>query len=216
MSQVQSPARWWQPSRLDRERWAEVVEPVVERVASACRRQRLPHALLLIGPAGLGRELAAVETAALLTCAQRSEASRERWCACAGCQRVRAGIHPDVAAVLPQGASQQIRIDQIRAVVEAAPGRPFESTRRVWILDGVEAGRFGAEAANAFLKTLEEPPAHVRFVLLAANPDAVLPTIRSRCQQLALPNAVAIAQCFGELQVPPELTEPVPAETATT
>jgi DNA polymerase-3 subunit delta' len=107
--------------------------------------------------------------------------------------------------VAPQGPSKQIKIEQIRKVVEAAPGRPYEGTRRVWILDGVEAGRFGAEAANAFLKTLEEPPAHVCFLLLASNPTAVLPTIRSRCQQLVLPGAVAVARHLGHLQVPPEL-----------
>jgi hypothetical protein len=68
----------------------------------------------------------------------------------------------------------------------------------------VEAGRFGEEAANAFLKILEEPPEHVRFLLLAANPAAVLPTVRSRCQLLALPGPLSIAAEMSEI-VSPEL-----------
>jgi DNA polymerase-3 subunit delta' len=69
----------------------------------------------------------------------------------------------------------------------------------------VEAGHLGDQAANAFLKTLEEPPAHAVFILLAANPSAVLPTILSRCQQLALPGAVAVARRMSEDVSLPEL-----------
>ena len=75
----------------------------------------------------------------------------------------------------------------------------------MWIFDGAEAGHFGDQAANAFLKTLEEPPAHAVFVLLAANPSAVLPTILSRCQQLALPGVVAVARRMSEDVDLPEL-----------
>lgn len=123
-----------------------------------------------------------------------------------GCSaRVREGLHPDVMAVLPTGAKQIIKIEQIREIVESAPRRPYEGLCRVWILDGVEAGHFGGAAANAFLKILEEPPQHVVFILLAANPMAVLPTIRSRCQQLALPGSVAVAQRLAGDRPLPEL-----------
>jgi hypothetical protein len=111
-------------------------------------------------------------------------------------------VHPDVVVVQGSGASGRISIEQIRGVVVQAPGRPFEARHRVWILDGVEASRFGTEAANAFLKTLEEPAAHVRFILLAANPEAVLPTIRSRCQQIVLPGIVAAAAWLGRDSIP--------------
>ena len=195
---------WWSDEPLDRERWGRLVEPALERIVVARDRGRFPHALLLTGPAGLGRELAAMEAAVLLTCRGATSPWFESSCA----DRVRRGLHPDVVAVLPEGASHQIKIDQVREVVESAAGRPFEGLHRVWIFDGVEAGRFGAEAANAFLKTLEEPPDHVRFVLLAANPTAVLPTIRSRCQTLALPGAAAVADGLGE-QIQPELTATV-------
>jgi hypothetical protein len=191
---------WWSEDRLDRERWGELAAPVLERIVDARDRERMPHALLLVGPPGLGRELAAVEAAILLTC----HGAEAPWSTSGCADRVRRGVHPDVAALLPQGPSHQIKIDQVREVVEAAAGRPFEGLKRVWIFDGAEAGRFGAEAANAFLKTLEEPPDHVRFLLLAANPAAVLPTVRSRCQQISLPGAVAVAGHLGQ-QVRPEL-----------
>jgi hypothetical protein len=195
------PITWWNPDALDRERWGALVEPSLERLLSARDRDRLPHAVLMVGPAGLGRELAAVEAGVLLTC----EGMSAPW-ASGGCaDRVRDGVHPDVQAILPTGAKQIITIAQVREVVNSAAGRPYEGERRVWIFDGVEAGRFGAAAANAFLKTLEEPPAHAVFILLAANPSAVLPTILSRCQQLALPGSVAVARLLSENLDLPEL-----------
>ena len=184
------PELWWARRLLSRKRWQDIVTPALQRLQQARDRDRLPHALLMIGPAGLGRELAAVEAAALLVCEESAEPWSKNGCA----KRIRDGVHPDVTAVLPTGAAQIIKIKQIRKIVDEAPGRPYEGLRRVWILDGVEAGKFGGEAANAFLKVLEEPPEHVVFILLAENPTAVLPTVRSRCQQLALPGAVAVAK----------------------
>jgi len=194
-------AEVWTADTIDRQRWRPVVEPILERLVGALKRDRFPHALMLSGPAGLGRELAALETAALLTCHNKMQL----FCECPSCQRVRAGNHPDVTVIQAVGAAERITIDQIRGVVETAPGRPYEASARVWILDGVEVGRFGAEAANAFLKTLEEPPEHVRFVLLAANPEAVLPTIRSRCQRVTLPGSVRVARLLGLHDGPPEM-----------
>jgi DNA polymerase-3 subunit delta' len=191
---------WWNEGTLDPERWRPLVEPVLDRIVSAVERDRLPQALLLVGPPGLGRELVAVETAVLVTC----EEAAACWSSSSCADRVRRGLHPDVAGVMPQPPSQVIRIDQVRQVVESTGGRPFEGQCRVWIFDGVEAGRFGPEAANAFLKTLEEPPEHVRFVLLASNPPAVLPTILSRCQQLSLPGSAAVARRL-EADAPSEL-----------
>jgi hypothetical protein len=197
------PVRWWEAETLDRERWGALVEPALVRLLQARDRDRMPHAVLLIGPAGLGRELAAVEASILLVCEGTTAPWSEGSCA----DRIRGGRHPDVEAVLPTGAKKIITIPQIREIVKTAQGRPYEGRRRVWILDGVEAGRFGASAANAFLKTLEEPPSHAVFILLAANPAAVLPTIRSRCQQLTLPGTVAVAKQLAEQSPLPELIE---------
>jgi hypothetical protein len=151
----------------------------------------MPHALLLIGPPGLGRELAAVEAAVMLVCGNADKPWSESSCA----KRVREGNHPDVVAMMPEGRAEIIKIDPLRKqVVEVVGSRPYEGLRRVWIFDGAEAEHFPKASANALLKTLEEPPDHAMFILLAANPAAVLPTIRSRCQQLALPGVVALAQ----------------------
>jgi hypothetical protein len=195
------PATWWDSDALDRERWRPLVEPALDRLLQARDRDRFPQSVLLVGPAGLGRELAAVEAAVLLTCEAMSGPWGKSGCA----DRVRDGVHPDVQAVLPKGAKQIITIEQVRGVVSSASGRPYEGERRVWIFDGAEAGHFGDQAANAFLKTLEEPPPHAVFILLAANPSAVLPTILSRCQQLALPGAVAVARRMSEDVGLPEL-----------
>ena len=201
---------WWHEAVLDRESWQAIVQPTLERVQRARDRDRLPHALLLIGPAGLGRELAAVETAALVVCQGADEPWSEGGCV----DRLRVGLHPDVEAALPTGAKKIIPIERIRHIVEAAPGRPFEGLRRVWILDGVEARCLPSASANAFLKVLEEPPPHVMFILLAANPMAVLPTIRSRCQQLNLPGSVSVASALEEAIDLPELTAGGGAEGA--
>ena len=192
---------WWPPESLDRARLGPLAEDVVERCRTARDRQAFPHALLLIGPPGRGRELAAVEVAALLV----DTAAPRAWADDPTARRVRAGTHPDVVAVRPTGKAARISIEQVRTVVEAAAGRPFEGDHRVWIVDGVEQGGFGNEAANAFLKTLEEPPPHVVFLLLAANPMAVLPTIRSRCQRLLLPGALPVARQLGSGSPCPEL-----------
>ncbi len=192
---------WFEEELLDRERLGPVVGDALGRIRAALDRERMPHALMLVGPAGLGRELAAVETAAMMICLEGGGVG----CSCSACERVRRGLHPDVAVLRGEGPRGMIKIEPIRGIVEEAPGRPYEGACRVWILDGVEAGRLGAEAANAFLKVLEEPPEHVRFVLLAANPGAVLTTIRSRCQALPLPGPVQVARLLPDLGGPEEL-----------
>jgi hypothetical protein len=200
-----SDPTWFSDAALDRSRWGELVEAFLQRIALARDRDRFPHALLLVGPRGLGRELAAVEAAVMLAC----DGEPDPWSVSSCAERVRSGSHPDVRAVLPQGKARKIKIDQIREIADEASARPYEAQCRVWILDGVESAGLVPAAANAFLKTLEEPPGHVRLLLLADNPGAVLPTIRSRCQQLSLPGAAVVAG--GDLGegVPPELAAQV-------
>jgi len=202
-----SDPTWFSAAALNRSRWGELVEPLLQRIALARDRDRFPHALLLVGPRGLGRELAAVEAAVMLAC----DGAPDPWSVSPCAERVRGGTHPDVRAVLPEGKSSKIKIEQIRAIADEASSRPYEANCRVWILDGVESAGLVPAAANAFLKTLEEPPKHVRLLLLAENPDAVLPTIRSRCQQLSLPGAAVVAEGDLAAGVPPELAASVVA-----
>lgn len=201
--------QWWGDDPLDRERWRDVVQPVLERIMTARDRDRMPHALLLVGPPGLGRELAAVEAAVMLVCEGQPAPWSDGPCA----ERIRRGVHPDVVAMMPEGKARIIKIKPLRdQVVEVVGSRPYEGLRRVWIFGGAEAEHFPRASANALLKTLEEPPDHAMFILLAANPTAVLPTIRSRCQQLALPGVVALARhLMPDAAVPELAASPVEA-----
>lgn len=196
--------RWWGETELETARWAPLVEPTLDAVTRARDRELLPHAMLLIGPRGLGRELAAVEIAVLLVCRGAERPWSESPCA----ERIRSGLHPDVDAVRPAGKKKIITVERVRGIVDSVRSRPFEGERRVWLVDGVERNHLEAPAANALLKTLEEPPPHAVLVLLAANPMAVLPTIRSRCQQLSLPGMTAVARQLAGDTLPPDLGPP--------
>jgi DNA polymerase-3 subunit delta' len=133
---------------------------------------RLPAVLLLTGSREGALEAEARRLAARLLCPEgEGDAS------CDSCRRVRAGIHPDLFLVAPEGV--QIRIDKVREALQFAVGRPYEAARRVGIV--ARADRLGPESANAFLKALEEPGSRLHWILTTVVPEALLPTIRSRC-----------------------------------
>jgi DNA polymerase-3 subunit delta' len=144
--------------------------PHAAAVLGAALDGRPAHAYLLHGPAGTGKRAAARDFAAALL-ARDSESARTR---------VLHGTHPDLTWVAPSGAHEMLRRDVQESVVAAASHTPFESTHRVFVLE--RADTMNDEAANALLKTLEEPPPYVVLLLLTDNPSQVLPTISSRCQ----------------------------------
>jgi DNA polymerase-3 subunit delta' len=170
---------------------------------------RVHHAYLFDGPDGVGKERTAFGLAQALVCERRAEGERDACGACRACLRAipRSGetrpIHPDVV-VLERGLydpaaigrrtpeTQDISIDQVRALVLArAAFGPHEGRAKVFIVRRAE--ELSISAANALLKTLEEPGARTHFVLLSSTADALLPTIRSRTQRVrfgALPDAV--------------------------
>ncbi|MDO8848099.1 MAG: DNA polymerase III subunit delta' [Coriobacteriia bacterium] len=131
------------------------------------------HAYLFVGPTGTGKKTAARALACALYCDDNGCGS------CHACRRVRASSHPDVHVLAPEGAASEYLIDQVRDVVHDVSLKPIEASHKVYIF---QDGRFNDAAANAFLKTLEEPPLDVVIVLLADDYDDVLPTIASRCQ----------------------------------
>ncbi len=133
---------------------------------------RVPGALLLTGSSEAQLRREAEDLAASLLCPGDDPERR-----CDVCRRASAGLHPDLLVLSPEGL--QIRVDRVREAITFAAGRPYESARRVAIVDG--ADRLGAEAANALLKTLEEPGACFHWILTTTRPETLLPTIRSRC-----------------------------------
>lgn len=104
---------------------------------------------------------------------------------CRNCRLMAGGAHPDVLEVTPDEGAAVIRIDQIRAVRDFVYSRPQIARRRVLLLQPADA--MNLNAANALLKTLEEPADDARIILVTAHPSRLLATIRSRCQKLPLP-----------------------------
>jgi DNA polymerase III subunit delta' len=131
------------------------------------------HAYLLHGPAGTGKRDTAREFAAELLARDVDDANGAR-------TRALHGSHPDLTWVAPSGAHEMLRRDVDESVVGAAARTPFEARHRVFVLE--RADTMNDEAANALLKTLEEPPPYVVLLLLTDRVTQVLPTIASRCQ----------------------------------
>ena len=168
---------------------------LVSLLSRAISRQSLTPSLILSGPEGVGKRLTAISIAQELNChrstidAGRSTRDDPGACGvCTVCKRIARGAHPDVMTIEP-GETGSIKIEQVRAAIDRAVFRPFEGRRRVTIIEQADA--LVPAAQNALLKTLEEPlPASV-FILVTSRPDALLPTVRSRCAHLR----------FGRLQV---------------
>ena len=167
----------------------------LDALQAALRGSSVHHAYLFAGPEGVGKEVAAVGLAQALTCPEKPEVGCGT---CSGCTRILKGAHPDVSWLMPdaerverglagrsdiQGTpSREIRVEQIRGLLERISLRGLESRRKVAIV--VSAHMMNLQAQNAFLKTLEEPPSDTTLILLASATDRLLPTIRSRCSKV--------------------------------
>ncbi|MBI2833710.1 MAG: DNA polymerase III subunit [Acidobacteria bacterium] len=171
-------------------------QPVIELLARAVARDSLPPSLIFAGLEGVGKRTTAVAVAQALNCqAPASNVTRDPSestgaptvleldaCGkCPGCRRIARCVHGDVQIIEPLETGN-IVIEQVRDAVERSAYRPFEGRRRVVIIDGADA--MGEAAQDALLKTLEEPPSSSVFILVTARPDALLPTVRSRCARL--------------------------------
>jgi DNA polymerase III subunit delta' len=152
------------------------------------------HAYLLHGPGGAGKRAVAREVAAELLAAGSPDPLSAR-------DRARSGAHPDLTWVAPSGAHEILVSDIHEPVVAAASKTPFESNRRVFVIERVD--ELGDEAANRMLKTLEEPASFVHLILLTDRLVEVLPTIRSRCQLVRFdaPDERAVAAALEPLGV---------------
>lgn len=144
---------------------------------------RLAHALMFIGPAGIGKHQLAERFAQSLLCAQ-PHADGQPCGQCHACSLYAAGTHPDLFRLSPEEDSKNIRIDQIRALIERISLSSHYGRHKVVILNPADA--MNIAAANALLKTLEEPPADTILLLITDRPSFLPATIRSRCQTLRL------------------------------
>lgn len=149
---------------------------VREFLRAVVEQDKVSHAYLFCGPAGSNKTAAAYALAQAAVC-QHGTGCGE----CEECRRVLRRKHPDVQHVSPEGAAGYL-VDQIRSLVAETNLAPIRAKRKVYILDRVDL--LGHQAANAFLKTLEEPPANVLIVLLGRTQESVLSTIVSRCQAI--------------------------------
>lgn len=163
---------------------------LVSLLSRAIARQTLPPSLLFAGPAGVGKRRTAVAVAQALNCQNPHHTDlpglepgivQDACGECASCRRIARGVHPDVIVIEP-GESGSIKVEQVRDVIDRAAYRPFEGRRRAVIVD--EADAMMAPAQSALLKTLEEPPSASVFILVSSRPDALLPTVLSRCPRL--------------------------------
>lgn len=175
-------------------------ERVKAMLASTLRQGRLPHAVLLSGPEGVGKKALALGVARALLCEARTD---DACGSCSSCRRVPRGLHPDAFLVQPETAT--IKIEQIRDVIREIAGRPFEGRVRAFVID--DAHVMTDQAQNALLKSLEEPPPTSHVFLVTHSPQALAPTIRSRCQLLRvgpLPPALLEAHLRERCGFPPE------------
>ena len=151
------------------------------RLRAALASQRLPHSLLLLSTPGLGAEQLANWLTALALC----ESTGARPCGvCASCQLLRADSHPDSHYVRLEDDAQQIKVDQVRALIESLALKSYRGGYKVGVIEGAES--LNANGANAFLKTLEEPTADTVLILIARPSHRLPATIASRCLRMTL------------------------------
>ncbi|BAT71234.1 hypothetical protein TST_0426 [Thermosulfidibacter takaii ABI70S6] len=152
----------------------------IEKLKSILTKDRHPQALLFVGREGIGKKRVGVLSAALFLC------EKGGCLECRTCKRViksikeGASLHPDFRLEKVDKGKKSITIDQIRAIKEWAYTAPMEASRKIALID--DAHLMNVHAANAFLKTLEEPPENTLFILVTSEPSMLLPTIVSRCQ----------------------------------
>jgi len=164
-------------------------QPAALRAIAAMVRGRAPHAILLVGPEGVGKTTLALDLAAGLLCTDDAGVRPCR--TCRSCRMVEKGGHPDVHRLGPSGPGRQVviggpdaRYRGVRELIAELALMPVEGGARVAIIEG--ADRMNEDAQSALLKTLEEPPAGIVIVLCADQEDRLMPTVRSRCARVRL------------------------------
>lgn len=154
-------------------------DAAVGTLGRAMRSGKVPHAYLFSGPAGVGKKMSALA----LACAMNCEEMGEDACGvCGSCKKVDRGIHPDVRVLSTPEGKRRIPIENVREAERWLAVSPHEGRSKVLVID--PADLMSASAANALLKTLEEPRSGSFIVLVTSSPSSLLPTVRSRCQSV--------------------------------
>ncbi|RME22558.1 MAG: AAA family ATPase [Deltaproteobacteria bacterium] len=162
-------------------------EAVLRRLIETYHADRLHHCLILEGPRGVGKAAAARRLAMLVNCDGPAELLGPRTTPCGecwSCRHIARGEHPDIIEIGldPERATPIISVRQARALLGALQLHPFHARQRFVIIDPADA--MTQEAANALLKTLEEPPTRTGFILITERTSDLLPTVRSRSQRV--------------------------------
>lgn len=139
------------------------------------KRNRVPSSVLLSGDSGIGKRLAAINYAKAVNCLEPVDFD----CCdkCMSCKKIDSEMYPDISMIVPE--NDVITIETIRNTQEVISLKPYEGRKKVLIVDDADA--MNIYAANAFLKTLEEPPEDSLIILISSNPERLPDTIRSRC-----------------------------------
>jgi DNA polymerase-3 subunit delta' len=161
---------------------------MLDALKRAWSRDQVHHAYLFEGPHGVGKRRVAEYFAALINCTAKRTTEEPNPCeTCRSCLKTmptdrpnHESNHPDIIVLEPDG--RQIKIEQVRDLIRLIPFPPIEAAFRFVIID--PADKLGDAAANALLKTLEEPPSRTRFILISSKPQSLPVTIRSRCQRM--------------------------------
>lgn len=164
-------------------------ENALERLNAAWKAGRLAHAYMLVGAPGSGKDWLALQMAGIVL----------------GSPAEQTASHPDFYSVAPESKSRRIVIEQMRTMEQALQMKPMRGRTKVAVIH--DADRLQPQAANAFLKTLEEPPPGCHIFVLTALPDAVMETIVSRCIAVPLRAAGAAPRSEGEEAVAGSLTK---------
>lgn len=169
-------------------------DSAVSYLMASLRNNRVSHAYIFSGPDGVGKCLAAINFAKALNCLSPVSGSPcdpsagsgshpepvEGCDQCSSCKKIDSSKHPDIFILKPKEEGALIKIEDVRALIKDVYLKPFEAYKKVYIIEGAEYMKH--EAANALLKTLEEPPADSIIILLTENTKALFHTIVSRCQ----------------------------------
>jgi len=158
-------------------------DPIAQTLKNAIKTDRVAHAYLFSGTRGVGKTTLARILAKALNCLAVDAPTTEPCCKCDSCLAVNTGDDIDVIEI--DGASNN-RVDEIRELRENAIFRPARSRYKIYIID--EVHMLTVSAFNALLKTLEEPPSHIKFIFATTEPNKVIATIQSRCQRFDFSN----------------------------